>query len=161
MSIFRGIKNSILIDSSYNNATLAPIIDLLDFLKNLSEKKRKVAIIGDMRELGSMSEKLHKVVAKKIAETVDFAILIGPMMRDYVVPILKEKKANHVSFNTFSEAKDFILKNIKINDVILVKSSQNTLFLERVVQMLLADSKDEARLCRRGSFWDKRRQETS
>ncbi len=161
MSIFKGIKNSVLIDSTYNNATLAPIIDFLEFLKSLPGKERKVAIIGDMRELGSMSEKLHKVVAKKIAETVDFAILIGPMMRNYVSPILEEKGVNYASFNTFSAAKDFILKNIKTNDVILLKSSQNTLFLERVVQMLLADSKDEARLCRRGSFWDKRRQETS
>lgn len=160
MSIFKGIKNTVLIDSTYNNATLAPIIDFLEFLKSLPGRERKVAIIGDMRELGSMSEKLHMLVAKKITETADFAILIGPMMQDYAAPILKEKKVNYASFNTFSAAKDFILKNIKANDVILVKSSQNTLFLERVVQMLLANPKDEVKLCRRGSFWDKRRQET-
>ncbi|MCL4354467.1 Mur ligase family protein [Patescibacteria group bacterium] len=160
MSVFKGLKNTILIDSSYNNATLTPIVDLLDFLKNLPGKERKVVIIGDMRELGSMSKKLHVIVARKIAETADFAILIGPMMQDYAAPILKEKMVNHASFKTFSEAKDYILKNIRTNDVILVKSSQNALFLERVVQMLLADSKDEAKLCRRGNFWDKRRQET-
>ena len=160
MSMFKGIKNTTLIDSSYNNATLTPIMDILSFLKSTSNGKRKVAIIGDMRELGTMSKNMHEIVAKKIAETADLAILIGPMMGKFAAPILKKSKTDFASFENFTSSKDFILKNIKPNDTILVKSSQNKLFLERVVEMLLADKKDVGKLCRRGSFWDKKRQES-
>lgn len=160
LSIFEGIKGVTIIDSSYNNATLAPILDILDFLKTVSENRRKVAILGDMRELGSMSKKLHEAIAKKILETTDAVILIGPMMAEYVVPILKASSHNFKSFPTFSKAKSEILEFVKAKDVVLVKGSQNTLFLERVVEMLLKNKEDVGRLARRGSFWDKKRKET-
>jgi len=161
MSIFKGIKQTSIIDSSYNNATLQPILDLLDFLKEKSGSRRKVAIIGDMRELGILSEEMHQTVARKLLETVDFAILIGPMMKKFAEPILKKNKFNFVTFENFSFAKQYILDNIKKEDMVLVKSSQNTLFLERVVEMLLEDKKDVEKLCRRGDFWDIQRSKSS
>lgn len=159
MSIFEGIKNTTIIDSSYNNATLPPIIDLLEFFSEVGDKRRKVAIIGDMRELGFMSEKLHKIVAEKITKTVDFAILIGPLMRKYAAPIL-DGKVKYRSFITFTEARKVLLDLISKDDLILVKSSQNTLFLERAVEFLLKDKKNIKYLCRRGSIWDLKRAQT-
>ncbi len=160
LSIFEGIKNTTIIDSSYNNATLPPILDILDLLRKISGKRRKVAILGDMRELGSVSGKIHKTVAEKILKTCDFVILIGPLMKRYVVPVLTKSKFSYLSFETFSQAREAILSNIAEGDVMLVKSSQNTLFLERVVEMLLKNSYDKAKLCRRGAFWDNKRSQT-
>lgn len=160
MSVFEGIKDTTIVDSSYNNATLPPIMDILDLIQKVSGKRRKVAILGDMRELGNMSEKIHSEVAQKILETCDFAILIGPQMSEYVAPILKEKGFDYLSFQTFTDGREQILLNIKEKDVILVKGSQNTLFLERAVEMLLKNNSDKAKLCRRGAFWDKRRANT-
>jgi len=159
LSLFEGIKNTIIIDSSYNAQPIA-MIDALDFLSNLGRNKRKVAILGDMRELGKESEKMHQIVANEIIKNVDFPILIGPLMKKYVVPILKKEKKDYKSFNNFTEAKDFILNSIKENDIILVKGSQNTLLLERVVEMLLKDKKDIEKLCRRKSSWEKKRKRT-
>lgn len=159
-SVFEGIKHTTIIDSSYNNATLPPIMDMLELLNDVSGRRRKVAIIGDMRELGSMSKLNHEIVAKKIAETVDVAILIGPMMQAYAAPILAKKKFSFQSYVTFTEAKDHIVETLKERDLILVKASQNTLFLERVVEMLLASKKDVEKLCRRGYFWDEQRKKT-
>ena len=160
LSVFYGIKNTTIIDSSYNNATLPPILDILDLLKKVSGKRRKVAILGDMRELGMISEKIHKTVADKILKTCDLVILVGPMMQQYVAPVLKKNGFENLSFKTFSQGRDFILDNIQEGDVVLIKSSQNTLFLERVTEMLLKNSADKAKLCRRGQFWDKKREET-
>ncbi|MBI2195831.1 MAG: UDP-N-acetylmuramoyl-tripeptide--D-alanyl-D-alanine ligase [Candidatus Levybacteria bacterium] len=160
LSVFDGIKNTTIIDSSYNNATLPPILDILSLLKKVSGKRRKVAILADMRELGLVSQKIHKIVARKIIETCDFAVLIGPQMVKYVAPVLKKSKFDFICFETFTQAKEEILGNIKEKDVILVKGSQNTLFLERVVEILLANSRDKEKLCRRGEFWDKKRSET-
>ncbi len=160
LSVFDGIKNTTIIDSSYNNATLPPILDILDLLKKVSGERRKVAILGDMRELGSLSAKIHKSVAEKILKTVDFAILVGPQMKEFVAPVLAKNKFEYLSFATFTQAKDFILENIKQGDVILIKSSQNTLFLERAAEMLLKNPSDARHLCRRGEFWDKKRKES-
>lgn len=159
MSVFEGVKNTTIIDSSYNNATLPPVLDLLEFLLENAGKKRKVAIIGDMRELGFMTEKLHKALAEKIAKTVDFAVLIGPSVQKYVEPVLKDKTC-YKSFTTFTEAKKELLDLINKNDLILIKSSQNTLFLERAVEFLLKDKKNVKYLCRRGDVWDLKRAQT-
>ena len=161
LSVFDGIKNTTIIDSSYNNATLPPILDVLDLLKKVSGERRKVAILGDMRELGSVSAKIHKIVAEKLVKTCNLAILIGPQMKEHVAPVLKADKVDFLSFETFTQARESILDSIKEKDVILVKGSQNTLFLERAVEMLLKNSTDKAKLCRRGEFWDRKREESS
>lgn len=160
MGVFKGIKNTILIDSSYNNATLTPILDLLSFVKDIGKQRRRIGIIGDMRELGTMGKALHEEVAKKILETLDIAILVGPLSSQYIVPVLKRNDFNYYSFPNFTSSKKTILEVIKPKDMILIKGSQNTLFLERVVEMLLNDSRDVRKLCRRGDHWDRIRKKT-
>lgn len=161
LSLLNGIKDTIIIDSSYNNGTLEPIMGILDMMRLIAGRRRKVAIIGDMRELGSQSREYHEIVAERLALIADKTILIGPLMKNYAAPILKRKKADFESFTTFTEAKETILNTTSEKDLILVKGSQNTLFLERVVEMLLADEKDISKLCRRGEFWDKKREESA
>lgn len=160
MSVFKGVKDTILIDSSYNNATLTPILDLLSFTKEIGKQRRRVGIIGDMRELGTMSKALHEEVAKKILETLDLVVLIGPLSQQYILPILKRNRFQTFSFLNFTSAKTTILEQIKPKDMILVKGSQNTLFLERAVELLLVNEKDKEKLCRRGEYWDKIREKT-
>lgn len=160
MSVFKGIKDTVIIDSSYNNATLSPILDLLDFVHEIGKQRRRVGIIGDMRELGSMSKALHEEVARKILKTLDCAILIGPLMQKYVEPILKKNEFPVFSFLNFTQSKETILDEITPKDIALVKGSQNTLFLERAVELLLKDKSDVEKLCRRGDFWDKIRNKT-
>lgn len=160
LSFFKGINNSILIDSTYNNATLPPILDILDFIQNIAGNRRKIAIIGDMRELGEEAEDIHKEVAKKLLQTVDFAILIGPLSEKYIAPVLEKAKFSYEDFPDVTSSKKAILNLIQEGDVVLVKGSQNTLFLERIVEMLLENKKDAEKLARRGAFWDKKRSES-
>jgi UDP-N-acetylmuramyl pentapeptide synthase len=158
MSVFKGIKDTVLIDSSYNNATLSPMLDLLSFVAEVGKPRRRVGIIGDMRELGTMSKVVHEKVAEKILTTLDLVILIGPLSQQYILPILQKQNFPVYSFLNFTGAKSTILEQIKLKDMILIKGSQNTLFLERVVEMLLANPKDKNKLCRRGEYWDKIRE---
>ncbi len=160
MSVFNGIKNTVIIDSSYNNATLAPILDLLSFIAEIGMQRRKLGIIGDMRELGTMSQYVHEAVAEKIIKTLDMAILIGPLTKQYILPILNKNDFPVFSFGNFTSAKETILEQIKPKDVVLIKGSQNTLFLERAVELLLANHNDREKLCRRGDYWDKIRAKT-
>jgi UDP-N-acetylmuramoyl-tripeptide--D-alanyl-D-alanine ligase len=158
-SIFKGVKNITIIDSSYNSS-LKPLIDALGLLGKIAESRRRVAILGDMRELGSMSEKMHTEVAVEIMKNSDVAILIGPNLAKFTVPILKKNDFKFKNFESFNKAKKSILELINNKDIVLVKGSQNTLFLERVVEMLLENPEDKEKLCRRGTFWNKKRTES-
>lgn len=156
-SIFEGIKDTLIIDSSYNSSLSATkgAIEVIGEIK----KGRKVGILGDMRELGTLSRIQHLELAKVIYRNLDFAILIGPMMNEYVAPVLEKNNFKYKSFETFKDAKDSIEALINRDDVILVKGSQNTLYLERVVEILLRNKTDEQFLPRRGSFWNRKRRE--
>lgn len=158
-SIFKGIKNTTIIDSSYNSS-LEAAVGALEVIPQISENRRKVGVLGDMRELGSLSKIQHELMAREIPKNLDFVILIGPMTKSYVAPVLEKSGFEYKSFESYKEAKTQIEGLIKKNDVVLVKGSQNTLFLERVVEMLLLDSKDSDKLCRRGKFWDVKRKQS-
>lgn len=154
--LLKGINNSIIVDSSYN-ASREPMIGSLELLKKIAGDKVKIAILGDMRELGKQARVEHEAVAKKIIETANKAILVGPLMKKYVLPILEQSGFQVKWFTTAGEAAVYIKNNLSKNSVVLIKGSQNTIFLEIVVETLLADKNDIQKLCRRGKFWDRQR----
>jgi UDP-N-acetylmuramoyl-tripeptide--D-alanyl-D-alanine ligase len=134
------------------------MLDLLSFVSEIGKQRRRVAIIGDMRELGTMSKLIHEKVAEKILNSLDMVILIGPLSQQYILPILKKHDFPVYSFLNFTSSKSTILEQIKPKDMILIKGSQNTLFLERAVELLLENPRDKDKLCRRGEYWDKIRE---
>lgn len=159
LNVFDGIKDTKIIDDTYNASPLSMKM-ALKYLKDFKVGKRKVAILGDMRELGEASQKEHEIIANEIANSAKFAILIGPQMCKYTSQVLDEKKFDYLAFDNFTKAKKDILKNIKKEDVVLVKASQNKLFLERVTKMLLKDKKDASKLCRQTNKWKKIKEKT-
>mgnify|MGYP001582557677 CR=1 FL=1 len=146
-NILAGINGSTLIDSSYN----ASPIPVISELKKLHEKKgeRKVAVLGDMRELGELAENEHKKVAKVATRLADIVITEGPLWKKYAN--FKYQFANSY------QAGKFLQNFLKKGDVVLFKGSQNTIFLETAVEMCLVNKSDASKLCRRGKFWEKQR----
>lgn len=132
MSVFEGINGSKIIDSSYN-ASAEPTIGALEMLADLPAKRR-FAVLGKMNELGKYTQKETERV-KGVAEKV----------------------CNRVWWTGRDEAVDELKQILKPGDVVLVKGSQNGVFLEMTVEGLLARTEDETRLCRRGKYWDKLR----
>lgn len=158
-SIFQGIKNSIILDSSYNSSPVAAK-EAIELLSEISEGRRKVAILGDMRELGKESKDAHMELGKLVLQNADFAILIGPEVSSFTASILEKSSFEFLAFPDFTSARESIIKNIREKDVVLIKGSQNTLYLERVVEILLKNSQDKDKLARRGDFWEKKRKES-
>ncbi|PIS08873.1 hypothetical protein COT75_04270 [Candidatus Beckwithbacteria bacterium CG10_big_fil_rev_8_21_14_0_10_34_10] len=157
MSVFKGLKKTLIIDSSYN-ASKKAVLGALELLKNLKTKANKVFVFGDMRELGSQTKKEHEAVAEKILEFVDLLVCVGPETKKYVYPKTKAKIKSFCFKNSF-QAGDWLLENLQGGEVILVKGSQNTIFLEVVVEKLLENKKDIKKLCRQSKYWDKKRKE--
>lgn len=162
--IFNGLNGSYILDSSYNSSYV-PAAAALSLLNKIS-RGRKIAILGDMRELGPLAEKEHRKLALVAAKYADIVLIIGPLMKDYFLPEFEQSKNKNQKihqFDTTKEALNFLGLNnfefIQKDDVILVKGSQNTLFLEVIVEHLLQDKKDVEKLCRRGDFYEGKRKE--
>ncbi|MCA9369970.1 hypothetical protein KC686_02315, partial [Candidatus Woesebacteria bacterium] len=154
-TLLAGINDSHIIDSSYNSS-LAPALDMLDTLQ--ISKGRKLALLGDMRELGASTPAEHEILAKKAAKLCDEVYLVGPLTKQHMLPILESAAIPTMWFATAGEAGKYLKTQLQKDDVLLVKASQNTLFLEIAVQMLMAEpEKADEVLCRRGEFWDKQR----
>lgn len=149
-SIFIGIKNTTIIDSSYNG-NLGSITAVLEMYKKLKNDDKWV-VIGDMLELGSEEKEEHEKLAKVLSE-INLAkiILVGNLTKKYTYPILKNNNKT-LSFNIGKEALDYLEKNIKGSEIILFKASQS-LFLEGIIEKLLKNKNDIVKLPRQKPFW--------
>lgn len=161
--IFEGIKNTTIIDSSYN-ASGETVLGSLKMLRQIGKNKIKIAILGDMRELGSQAEIEHKKVAEMAIKSADKIMLVGPLMRQFALPVIRKSELPVEWFVTAGQARDLLQgcdpsvpEFLTGGEIILVKGSQNTIFLEIAVEALLKNKSDVENLCRRGEFWDKER----
>lgn len=122
------LKNSIKIINDAYNASLE---SMTASLKVLSEfKERKIAVLGDMFELGDFSEELHKKVGKEVVKNnIDILITCGENAR-YIADVAREKmdKENVYYLRKTEEIKPLLEKIVKNNDVILFKASNGMKF---------------------------------
>ncbi len=73
-----GINGATLLDDTYN-ASPASTIAALNLLDELSG--RKIAVLGDMAELGDYEEEGHRKVGCRAADTVNLLVTVGPRAR--------------------------------------------------------------------------------
>ena len=122
------LKNGIKIINDAYNASLE---SMAASLKVLSEfKERKIAVLGDMFELGDFSEELHKKVGKEVVKNnIDILIACGENAR-YIADVAREKmdKENVYILRKTEEIKPLLEKIVKNNDVILFKASNGMKF---------------------------------
>ena len=100
-------------------------------------KNRKVAILGDMFEMGEHSEYGHRLVGKYAIDNTDLLVAIG---KDAIFMCDEAKslgfdESNIYYFNTKEEAIENIDRLIKEDDVVLVKASRG-MQLEKIVEYL-------------------------
>lgn len=135
MNVVKGIKDTIILDDSYNAAPLA----MWNAIQTLGEikAKRRVAILGDMLEIGKYSLEVHEAIGERIAEYADYLITVGPRARfigdSAIRHGLSEKKV--VGFERAENAIEPVVDLIRKDDVILIKGS-HSIGLERVVERI-------------------------
>lgn len=142
--LLEGKKGALLLDESYNGYSMDRALETLSQMP----ARKRVAILGDMRELTNPESK-HIEIGKLAHRVADYIIAVGPMSRAY--------KADEW-FLTAEEAVPSALRQCGSGVIILLKGSQNTIRLERIVKaLMLHPDKAQHLLVRQGKQWDGRK----
>ena len=132
-------KNYTVIDDTYN-ASLDSIRSSLEILKN-KEAKRRIAVIGDVLEVGDYNEEIHTKIGEELFKSnLDIIVTIGDNTR-YTDKFLENKGFdNRYHFNNESESYEFFDDMLKDGDVVLFKAS-NGMKLKNIVNHLVMEDR--------------------
>ncbi|HEU5114944.1 MAG TPA: UDP-N-acetylmuramoyl-tripeptide--D-alanyl-D-alanine ligase [Candidatus Paceibacterota bacterium] len=138
MRIIDGINTSAIIDDTYNSSPLA-CKEALRAVGVLSTRGRKIAALGDMKELGSNTEAAHRDVGVLAAETLHTLVTVGEAAKFIAAGARSAGMAADriLSFDDSLAAADALHDFVRAGDVVLVKGSQS-MRMERVSKALLA-----------------------
>lgn len=157
LSIFEGIENSVVVDSTYNASPLSvrKIINTAHNIRQQLFPQRKILLVlWDMRELGDLTEREHRMIAGYVSQVADHVILVWKYMTDYLADELEKvgyDKNNIEKFYDANIAGKHIQEKLKGDHneyVIVCKGSQNTIFLEEAVKHFLLNTEDQKELTR-------------
>ena len=122
------INGITIINDSYN-ANYDSMKAALDYIGKM-QGKRKIAVLGDMLELGEYSKTLHEDVGKVVIENkIDILVTVGNEAK-YIAEIAKNEIVKVIVCNTNEEAINEINKIKAENDCILLKASNGMHFSE-------------------------------
>lgn len=153
-SYFAGKNGLKIIDSSYN-AHLISMASMLEMVKNL-HAGHKWLIIGDIVDQGSLESEEHRKLANLIADAnPEMVILVGRRTKEYTAPRLRELGIDTRTTLDPRKALKFIEENTSGEETLIFKGSQ---YLEWIIEQLLANPEDAAKLPRREKAAVKRRE---
>jgi UDP-N-acetylmuramoyl-tripeptide--D-alanyl-D-alanine ligase len=157
LSLLEGIKETIILDDTYN-ASPAAMSAGLTALESFQTTGRKIAVMGDMLQLGNMTVETHKQIGYQASEFCDLVITVG-LRSKFIDDALVEKKFHKKRIKHFDdsvEAGKFLQSKLQPGDVIFVKGSQ-AMRMEKVVEevMLHPELKDKL-LVRQDKEWARR-----
>jgi UDP-N-acetylmuramoyl-tripeptide--D-alanyl-D-alanine ligase len=157
MRLLEGEKGTYIIDDTYNASPIA-MQAALHTLQDMKVKGRKIAVLGDMLELGRLTEESHKEIGALAQQSADVLVVVG-------------KRASHIAegaieagyneerifkFDTADQAKTEIEQMIHEGDIILVKGSQG-MRMEKIVEEIMAHPElKEKLLVRQEEEWRNR-----
>ncbi|MBI4992152.1 MAG: UDP-N-acetylmuramoyl-tripeptide--D-alanyl-D-alanine ligase [Candidatus Harrisonbacteria bacterium] len=131
--IISGIKHSYILDDSYNASPLS--VEAAIHTIRSWPAKRKVAVLGDMLELGKYTVEAHEGIGKLIPDNFDILVTVGSRAK-FIGESAKAEGMNLkniYSFDTAEEAAPEVQKLIRKGDLILVKGSHG-IRLDKIVE---------------------------
>ena len=152
MQLLRGANDSIIIDDTYNSSPLA-LSAALQTLQ-LVESPKRIAVIGSMNELGAYSAEAHRAVADYCdPNKLEVVVTIGKEAGEYLAPAVQQRGCQVKVCKSPYEAGGYVRGLLEPNTVVLVKGSQNGVFAEEAIKVLLSDIEDKDKLVRQTPAW--------
>ncbi len=137
-----GPSGSDLIDDTYNASTPS-VLSALSLLEEIPAQRR-IAVLGDMRELGSISDDEHRVVGRRAADVVDMLVTYGSMATliadeaRAMRPVADEFDVRSYTDGQKDEIVSLLRTSLREGDVVLFKGSRG-LAMETMVRDLRSD----------------------
>jgi UDP-N-acetylmuramoyl-tripeptide--D-alanyl-D-alanine ligase len=157
MNVLKGKNGSIIIDDTYNASPEATIL-ALETLYSYPAKQR-IALLGNMNELGDYSEKMHRDIGRACEPgKLDAVVTLGPEANEFLADQAEKAGCKVIRTKTPYEAAEKIEEIIKADSVLLAKGSQNGVFAEEAVKMLLQNPADSKFLVRQNRTWLEKKQ---
>lgn len=145
-NVINGINSSVIVNDTYNANPLS-VMASLDLIKQM-KAKNKIAVLGDMLELGEESEASHHKILKAASQVADVVITIGPRMH--------KAGGGNINFTSPDEAARYLKDNIERDSLVLIKGSQS-MRTEIIAKAIMANPEiaDEV-LPRQSAAWLKK-----
>jgi len=157
MNILKGLLDSTIIDDTYNSSPAAAVAALQTLY--LFPSKQKIAILGSMNELGEFSQQAHAEVGTTCDPTLlDWIVTIGDEAEKFLAPAAAKRGCQVRSFKSPYEAGAFVHSVLHPHATILAKGSQNGVFAEEAVKLLLHATEEESQLVRQSADWIARKE---
>lgn len=124
--------NVTIIDDAYN-ASYDSVALALEYMKNFSG--RKIAVLGDILELGKESKKVHRKIGKLVTQSgIDYLVTIGKYSKYIKKEAQKNgmKRRNVKHFKNEVKGRRYVKSLIKKNDVLLIKGSNGINLIDLV-----------------------------
>ena len=129
MDIKKLENGAIIINDAYN-ASFESMKVSLEFLANHTGE-RKIAVLGDMFELGEYSEELHRKVGKEVVKNnIDMLICAGENAKYIIEEAKKNSKIETYFMHNNEEIVEKLSQELRNGDVVLVKASNGMKFFE-------------------------------
>ena len=132
MEILKNENNVTIINDCYNSS-YESVKAALEYISSL-DANRKIAVLGDVLELGKFSEKMHQQMGEEVVNNnIDMLVTVGKEAKIIASTVKnKTEEIEVLSFDNNIDASKFLKELMKKDDVILVKASHGMHFEEIV-----------------------------
>ena len=156
MRVIAGLKDTVILDDTYNSSPTAAE-RALSSLKEV-KGKRKVAVLGDMLELGQFSVREHERVGEQVAECADVLVTVGVRSRKIAEGALEHgfSEKNIFQYDEINRAQAEVQNMLQPGDVVLVKASQGIRGEKLVEEIMAEPERAEELLVRQSQTWKRR-----
>lgn len=127
-------SGALLLDDTYN-ASPESVMAALNLLAEL--EGRKIAVLGDMLELGRYEREGHEMVGVRAAQLAHLLVTVGPRAHIIAQAACSAGMARNrvYEFENNPQAIDFLRERLTENDVVLIKGSRS-MQMEQIVEAL-------------------------
>ena len=137
------VRGAQIYDDTYNSNPYA-LGRALELMSQADVKGRRIAVIGDMLELGEKELDFHRESGAKIPKDIDVVIGVGKRSQALLDGARTAGHKNLHHFDNAEAAGEFLRTFIKDGDLVLIKASRG-IGLDKTVAMLQGSEKAEAR----------------
>lgn len=138
MRVIPALKGATIIDDTYNASPVAATA-AVEVLGSIKTKGKKIAVLGDMLELGKFTLEEHKKLGALAAKNADLILAVGPRAKYIIEGALESdmSEKNLIEFDDSRLAGKYLESVLSEGDIVLIKGSQS-MRMERTVEEIMA-----------------------